>query len=304
MTPLLHVITKYCAPYVDDLRLNELSCTNPALYARKMSQYMIPAISLFTLPAEMQTYLLGTQDHPQFVEPTYNSALYTVANEETSNFTIDLGEDFTGYELFCCSIRQTDETGDIANTRVDAAYDAQTGSVTVPATQEQPIAQGTVLEMDFYKDGMFAQNLSSQIQNILGMCFQIVWQERFSMDWLTMVSKAEDKSFYEQNRANKIRADTERLEMLRRQLAGEMRRFEENLYKNNFAPQHLQFPQTSGVLPSVYPTYEGSYHVIPKVTDQVLPTEQKVMADDLTVEEIPIYETSNESGKTIIIGGN
>lgn len=303
MTPLLNVITKYCAPYVDDVRLNTLASANPPLYARKMSQYMIPAISLFTLPAEMQTYLLGTQDNPQFTEPTYDGILYTVANEETSNFTIELGEDFTGYELFCCSIRQTDETGDIYNTLINATYDSQTGTVTVPATQEQPITAGTVLEMDFYKDGMFAQNLSSEIQNILGMCFQVIWQERFNMDWLSMVSKAEDKSFYEQNRANKIRADTERLEMLRKQLAGEMRRFEQNSYYNSIIKSSPIIKQGDPINPSEYQIYEGTYRVIPTTDDQVLQTNKKLLTDNLTVEEIPIYETSNETGKTIIIGG-
>ena len=304
MTPLLNVITKYCAPYVEDVRLNTLASANPPLYARKMSQYMIPAISLFTLPAEMQMYLLGTQDNPQFTEPKYGGILYTVTNEETSNFTIELGEDFTGYELFCCSIRQTDETGDIYNTLIHATYDSQTGNVTVPATQEQPLASGTVLEMDFYTDGMFSQNLSSEIQNILGMCFQVVWQERFSMDWLSMVSKAEDKSFYEQNRANKIRADTERLDMLRRQLAGEMRRFEQNSYYNYVVKSSPIIKEVDPINPSEYQIYEGTYRVIPTTDDQVLQTNKKLLTDNLTVEEIPIYETSNETGKTIIIGGN
>ena len=303
MTPLLKVITKYCAQYVDDVRLNTLASANPPLYARKMSQYMIPAISLFTLPAEMQTYLLGTQDNPQFTEPKYDGILYTVENEETSNFTIDLGEDFTGYELFCCSIRQTDETGDIYNTLINATYNSQTGTVTVPATQEQPITAGTVLEMDFYTDGMFSQNLSSEIQNILGMCFQVLWQERFSMDWLSMVSKAEDKSFYEQNRANKIRADTERLEMLRKQLAGEMRRFEQNSYYNSVVKSSTIMKEVDPINPSEYQIYEGTYRVIPTTDDQVLQTDKKLLTDNLTVEEIPIYETSNETGKTIIIGG-
>ena len=67
--------------------------------------------------------------------------------------------------------------------------------------------------------------------NILGMCFQVVWQDRFNTDWLSMVTKIEDKSFYEQNRANKMKADTERLNQLRQKLYGEMRRYEQNLYQ-------------------------------------------------------------------------
>ena len=45
----------------------------------------------------------------------------------------------------------------------------------------------------------------------------------------------EDKSFYEQNRANKIRADNERLQVLKVNLAEAMRAYERNLaYRNKF----------------------------------------------------------------------
>ena len=49
--------------------------------------------------------------------------------------------------------------------------------------------------------------------------------------------------------------------------------------------------------------YKGAYHVTPKVDGQILPTAQKLMADDLTVKAIPYYETSNLSdGETVYIG--
>lgn len=46
--------------------------------------------------------------------------------------------------------------------------------------------------------------------------------------------------------------------------------------------------------------YKGAYEVTPRVDEQVLPTAQKLMADDLTVNAIPIYETSNNSGGTTV----
>ena len=82
--------------------------------------------------------------------------------------------------------------------------------------------------MDFYKDGYFTETLSPEIMNILGMCFQEVWQTRFNNDWLSNVSKVEDKSFNEQNRANKMKADTERLREIRTIRAEAMRRLEQN----------------------------------------------------------------------------
>lgn len=50
-------------------------------------------------------------------------------------------------------------------------------------------------------------------------------------------------------------------------------------------------------------TYKGTYEVIPKVYSQSLPTKNKVMKENISILEIPYYETSNLSGKTVYIGG-
>lgn len=57
----------------------------------------------------------------------------------------------------------------------------------------------------------------------------------------------------------------------------------------------------------IYPSgsYEGPYSIKPLPDEaQVLNTKNKTMTDDLTVLEIPYWETSNTYGKTVIIGGN
>lgn len=48
-------------------------------------------------------------------------------------------------------------------------------------------------------------------------------------------------------------------------------------------------------------TYEGSYEITPSVHSQTLFTKQKFMTDDLTIKEIPYYETSNLQGITVYI---
>lgn len=48
--------------------------------------------------------------------------------------------------------------------------------------------------------------------------------------------------------------------------------------------------------------YEGPYEVVPSRSEQVLATAQLTMRDDVTVHEIPYYETSNPYGKTYVIG--
>ena len=44
--------------------------------------------------------------------------------------------------------------------------------------------------------------------------------------------------------------------------------------------------------------YKGEYKVTPKVTEQTLPTKEKIMLDDVTVKSIPSYNVSNTVGGT------
>ena len=50
--------------------------------------------------------------------------------------------------------------------------------------------------------------------------------------------------------------------------------------------------------------YQGEYVVTPKVEAQTLPTKEKVLFEDVTVEAIPYAEVTNNSGGTTVnIGG-
>ncbi len=237
MTPILKVITEYCAVYVDDINLQTLAEEDTPLYARRIWGYFRPAINLFNLPAKMPLYLLGTPENPKLTEPIYGSTQYTVEEDKTADFTLKLGDSGKGYELFCCRIRTFDDFGNVIMLPTSvASYDSETGIVTFTASAENPIPKGTIFDIDFYTDGYFAETLSPEIMNILGMCFQVVWQTRFMNDWLSNVSKVEDKSFYEQNRANKIKADNERFQLLQTNLAQAMRRFEQNLAQRKMFP--------------------------------------------------------------------
>lgn len=51
-------------------------------------------------------------------------------------------------------------------------------------------------------------------------------------------------------------------------------------------------------------TYAGPYSVTPQTSEQVLETEGKAMSKNVTVKKVPRYDVSNESGTTVIIGGN
>lgn len=50
-------------------------------------------------------------------------------------------------------------------------------------------------------------------------------------------------------------------------------------------------------------TYDGEYTVTPRLYAQTLDTDRKLMADDVTVYEIPVTQTSNPyGGQTVLIG--
>lgn len=49
--------------------------------------------------------------------------------------------------------------------------------------------------------------------------------------------------------------------------------------------------------------YEGDYNVTPRVYQQILPTKDKLMLDDVTVEIIPLTKVLNlQNGYTVTIG--
>ena len=240
MTPFLKIITEYCAQYVNDQNLIGLASEDMPLYARRMWGFFQAGIPYFTIPAEMQNYLLGTEENPNITLPKYDSLIKTVIAELTQDTVVDLGEGFIGYELFCCRVRNTDDFGNIYYTSApNVEYDSAVGTITIHATAENPVPQGTQYEIDFYTDGSFSHTLNAEQMKILGYCFQVVWQTNFNNDYISNVAMIEDRSFTVQNKANKMNADTARLREVRNQLYDEMRRYEQNLFYKKTFPQGL-----------------------------------------------------------------
>ena len=67
-------------------------------------------------------------------------------------------------------------------------------------------------------------------------------------------------------------------------------------------PTNINFGIDVAIVAGGGKPYTGDYVVTPKAHEQtVLPTKRKIMADDVTVLEIPYWETSNISGKTVYI---
>jgi hypothetical protein len=239
-TPILKVISQYCSAYVDDVRLQELAETNPPLYARRMYNYFRPAIALFNQPADMQEYFFGTAENPNFIDPVMDNTSYLMEEAETADFIVPLGASYAGFDLCACQVKTYDALGNVILTPIDITYDSTTGNVTVHATLQNSVSEQSVLEFDLYTDGEFIKTLSPEVMNILGMCFKVIWQNRFNTNWLSMVPKVEDRSFFEQNRANKMNADSNKLQNDVRWLNEEMQKFENNLYIRQIVPPSLR----------------------------------------------------------------
>lgn len=74
--------------------------------------------------------------------------------------------------------------------------------------------------------------------------------------------------------------------------------------QNAVVPIELEVKDYIGTYtPEGIETYEGYYTVIPKVTEQEMQTKNKMMKDNVTIEQIPFHEFSNETGTTVVIGG-
>lgn len=59
-----------------------------------------------------------------------------------------------------------------------------------------------------------------------------------------------------------------------------------------------------GVIEKTPDYYEGSYEIKPTNDEQILPTKDKTMKEDLTVDPVSFIEVGNTAGgTTVIIGG-
>lgn len=67
-------------------------------------------------------------------------------------------------------------------------------------------------------------------------------------------------------------------------------------------PESGEFGVFTVIKDTDIPIYSGPYIVTPRAYEQVLATADKIMNDDVTVQEIPYTEVSNLSGITVSIG--
>jgi len=215
MTGWSEIICDYAMLYIDDGRMTEKLKNNPARFFREMSLYMRSAIPRFNRPAEIVPYL--KQGRP----PVFDSCLWTVPEGEPGPSVVLTG--MTGYELCSVSARGQDRYGNPVETPCPASYNSDTGEVAISEA-----APGTVFDFDFYTDGTFENDLTSEMKRILGLCVQLVWENRFTSAWLPREAKVSDRSFTAPNEANWTRAQEEKRRSLESTLNEELRAYEQN----------------------------------------------------------------------------
>ena len=228
-TPWTEIICNYAMPVMDDVRLIDQMGENPALFFRRMALYMDLAIPMVSRPPELDSYLNYELTKPDYDDFIWRSTSESLEGETTVETTM------TGYDLFSCSLREVDESGVVTSTPVNGVtYDPETGTVVFPKQE----TVGLEYNVDFYTDGSFFYDLTEAQKRLLGLAVGVVWDERFSRNWLNITQKIKDASFDTVNESNYMREVQNRLFMNRHLLNDELRKYEQDVaYKNTVTPK-------------------------------------------------------------------
>ena len=216
MTEYSEIICDYFMVQQSDDRLTDEMDENPAKFMRKMALYMKSAIPLFKRPPQVKIWLKRER------EPEYEDAEMVL--EETVSAGSAM-QGLEGYDMVSVGVLTEDEIGRVVYTPVKVSYDAETGEITPSET----LYTGADVQIDYYKDGRFANDLTDRMKEILGLCVQYVWERRFNNDFLARTPKIKDNSFNIGSESNWVAKGTERLNALWGQLNSEMISFEQGL---------------------------------------------------------------------------
>lgn len=202
---------------IDDVRLEEQMAVSPAQFYRRMSALISQAMPLLSRPPELLTFLKGGME-----SPAYDDYEWTSTEASTTEAT-QVSTGMTGYDLCSVTQRVSHPNGTVSLIPyADAVYDAETGTVAMPIQD----SAGIGYDFDFYTDGAFPTLTETQMR-LFALAVAIVWDERFSRNWLGMTAKIHDDSFKTVNESNYIQQLTKRLHDNRIAFDSEMRAYEQ-----------------------------------------------------------------------------
>lgn len=212
---------------IDDVRLEEQMAVSPAQFYRRMAAIIQQALPLLSRPPELLTFLKDGMALPAYDDFEWTST------EESTSASVSIETGMTGFELCSVTQRMQHSNGTISAVPYDeASYDPETGIVTMPRQGEAWLNY----DFDFYTDGEFP-DLSEMQMRLFALAVAVVWDERFSRNWLSMTAKIHDDSFKTVNEANYIQQITRRLHDNRIAFNDELRWYEQlcaynGLFKN------------------------------------------------------------------------
>lgn len=226
-TQFAEVITNYAMPIIDDTRLSSEIVENPALFFRRMSVFVNVAIPMLDRPPALTRYL-----EDGLTPAEYSDFYWTSDGTRT---VVETGQ--IGYDLMSCQINQTAKDGTVfSEAYTSVEYDSETGNVTFP----ESVGAGIELQMDFYKDGSFAQDLTVRIKRLIGLAIAILWDERFTRNWLNMQQKIHDKSFDTVNEGTYTRETQNRLDKNRSDFYSQLRKYEQDCAYSRTVPTYAK----------------------------------------------------------------
>lgn len=201
---------------IDDVRLREQLTASPAQFYRRMAEVIRQAFTLLQRPPELATYLKWGMTEPKYADFQW------VSTADSTDEITEVSTGAVGYEL-CSVVQVTDVGGKIAYTPYAVAvYNAETGVVTFPEQDSAHIRY----EIDFYTDGSFPDMTAAQIR-LMALAIAVVWDERFSRNWLNMQPKLMDDSFKQGSEANHIAQVAKRRRENRIAFNDELRAYEQ-----------------------------------------------------------------------------
>lgn len=223
MTEYSEIICDYFMVQQSDVRLQDELDENQAKFFRKMATYMKSAIPMFNRPPEVRDWLKHT-------DPDFDDYSMDTTSAMDDGDVIETG--ITGHTLCSAGVLEEDDLGEIRYTPIEVSYDPETGDVTL----QEVVGSGVEIQLDFYTDGHFDNDLTDEMKNILGLCLQYVWERRFNNDFLYRTPKAKDRNFDTGNEANWTGKGTERMRTVYGQLNSAMIAFEQALSANETIP--------------------------------------------------------------------
>lgn len=218
------IILNYGALFTDDSREQEKYDINPASFLNEASYYLSAAIPRFNQPPPIECYL--SQNTPQFyAEYFWTVPGEPVEGEEGTTEPTVVSTGLYGYGLCSVVARGTDRFGNPEDTPyLDAQYNSVTGDVTFAAG----LIPGTEYVICLLIDGSFDNALTPEMKRILGLCFHLVWEYRFTSAYLPRAAKINDKSFIAPNEANWTRAQEEKRRSLEDSLNQELKKYSQD----------------------------------------------------------------------------